>query len=66
MQISKKLNILHKDLIIAREDGKPLALTEATRVGDVPYFTDGAIIKVASKNPKKQPLHSGIKASDIE
>jgi hypothetical protein len=44
---------LIKDLIVAREDGKPLALSEGTKLGDVPYFTDGAIIKVASKNPKK-------------
>ena len=52
--------------MVSREDGKPITIGEGTKIGDVPYFVDGAILKVNSKNPKKQVVHSGIKASDIQ
>jgi hypothetical protein len=38
---------------VGREDGKALSLSEGTKVGDVPYFVDGAILKVSSRAPKK-------------
>lgn len=51
--------------MVSREDGKPINLSEAVRIRDVPYFQDGAILKVDTRNPKKES-HIGIKASDIE
>lgn len=32
----------------------------------MPYFQDGAILKVSSRSPKKEIVHTGIKASEIE
>ena len=52
--------------MVSREDGKLITISEGTKLGDIPYFVDGAILKVNSRNPKKQVVHSGIKASDIE
>lgn len=66
IQLAKKLNIAIRDLIVTREDHKPINIGEGTKLGDIPYFVDGAILHVASKNPKKEALHTGIKASDIE
>ena len=65
-QLAKKLSISIRDLIVTREDHKPISVSEGNKLGDIPYFVDGAVLNVASKNPKKEPLHSGIKASDIE
>lgn len=39
--------------MVAREDGRAITIGEGTKIGDVPYFTDGAILKVNNKNPKK-------------
>jgi hypothetical protein len=60
------LNYQIKDLIVAREDNRPISIGEGTKIGDVPYFTDGAIIVVNSRAPKKEVMHSGIKTSDLE
>jgi len=65
IQISKKLNYLIRDLIVAREDDRLITISESTKIREVPYFADGAILKVSSKNPKKES-HVGIKTSDIE
>jgi hypothetical protein len=35
-----------------REDGKMFTVNEGVKIGDIPYFTDGAIIKVDSKGKK--------------
>lgn len=32
----------------------------------MPYFTDGAIIVVNSRAPKKEVMHTGIKTADLE
>lgn len=53
LQIAKKLNFSIKDLIVSREDNKLLTIAEGYKLGDVPYFVDGAILKVDSKAPKK-------------
>ena len=51
--MAKKISISIKDIMVSREDGKPITIGEGTKIGDVPYFVDGAILKVNSKNPKK-------------
>lgn len=51
--MAKKLNISIRDLLVSREDGKPISIGEGVKLGDVPYFVDGAILKVSSRNPKK-------------
>jgi hypothetical protein len=51
---------------VSKEDNRPFALSEGIKVGDVPYFQDGAILIVTSRAPKKEVMHSGIKAADIE
>lgn len=53
LQLAKKVNISIKDLLVSREDNKLITIGEGTKIGDVPYFTDGAILKVSSRNPKK-------------
>ena len=65
MQLSKKLNFSLKDIIVAKEDNRPIALTEGIKVGDVPYFQDGAVLIVSSRAPKKEVAHTGIKTSDL-
>ena len=55
IKLAKKLNLSIKDLIVNREDNKPLTISERVKIGDVPYFEDGAIIKVDSRAPKKPP-----------
>ena len=52
--------------MVAREDGKGITINEGTKIGDVPYFVDGAILKVNTKNPKKQKVVSGLKASELQ
>ena len=53
MKLAKKCSISIRDLIVSREDGKAITINEGTKVGDVPYFVDGAILKISTKNPKK-------------
>lgn len=66
IKLAKKLNYQIKDLIVSKEDNRPIAINEGTKIGDVPYFTDGAIIVVNSRAPKKEVMHSGIKTADLE
>lgn len=65
IKLSKKLNYSIKDLIVTRDDNRPLTLGQGIKIGDVPYFQDGAILIVNSRAPKKEVVHSGIKAEDI-
>lgn len=37
-----------------------LAVPEGKKLYDVPYFKDGAIIKVSSRNPKKPEAQKGM------
>lgn len=39
--------------MVMREDGKAISISEGTKIGDIPYFVDGAVLKVQSRNPKK-------------
>lgn len=54
-----------KDLIVCRDDNKLIGISEGTIIEKVPYFQDGAILIVNSRTPKKEPVHSGIKAADL-
>jgi hypothetical protein len=38
---------------VLTEDGKVFSIAEGKKIYDIPYFQDGAIIRVESKNPKK-------------
>jgi hypothetical protein len=40
-------------MAISKEDNRPLGIGEGVKIGDVPYFVDGAVLLVASRTPKK-------------
>lgn len=65
MQISKKLNYPIKSLTITRDNDKPMVIDEASRLGSIPYFVDGALIKVQTSQPLKAN-HSGLTTADLE
>jgi hypothetical protein len=52
-------------MVISKEDNRPITIGEGTKIGDIPYFVDGAVLLVASRAPKKEQVHTGIKASDL-
>lgn len=67
IQIARATNYSLKDLILQTEDSKMLIIPEGKKLYEVPYFKDGAVIKVNSKNPqlKKKESH-GIEVSQVQ
>ena len=53
-KLSKKLNYLIRDIVVLTEDGKLMNIAEGKKLGDIPYFVDGAILKVEYKGLKKK------------
>lgn len=43
-----------------------LSVPEGKKIYDVPYFKDGAIVKVSSRNPKKPEAHQGMGVSQLQ
>lgn len=41
-----------KDLVLQTEDGRFLSVPESQKIHQIPYFQDGAIVKVSSRNPE--------------
>lgn len=63
IQISRACNYSIKDLILQTEDNKMFSIPEGKKLHEIPYFRDGAIIKVSTKNPqlnKKQSVGIGV------
>lgn len=48
------------------EEGRMLSVPEGKKLFDIPYFKDGAIIKVSSRNPKKPPVAHGVGVNEIQ
>jgi hypothetical protein len=43
-----------KDIVVLTEDGKLMNIAESKKLGEIPYFVDGAILKVEYKGLKKK------------
>jgi hypothetical protein len=52
-------------LTVLRDNDKPLTLEECAKLGNVPYFVDGAIVKVETSETTK-PSHSGLTTAELE
>lgn len=46
------MNYPIKDMMLLTDDNKPLSVFDKKKIYDIPYFKDGAIVKVESKAPK--------------
>lgn len=65
LAISRKLHYPISSITVKRDNETPVVLEEDVRLANVPYFVDGAILKVETSEPIK-PSHSGLAAADLE
>lgn len=47
------------------EDSKLMNIPNDRRLRDIPYFQDGAVLRVESKTPRKDP-HTGVSVADLK